>query len=529
MALIFKNGPLKVCKSLPTSIAIQSAPLFLGFLDFQNFGRAMNTCKTFTNDQANIKIYTCGSAKFIPPKWLRILHTSVGREENNGSLKKLCNIFISYSKIDIEPFLEKSRLELSPCLVEQVLKKFENAGMQAFTFFKWAGKQHGYTNSVEAYHIIIGSLGRIRKFELVWVLINDMKGRGILTQEAFSVVIKWYARARMDKEAVETLKNMGKFGLSPDLATFNNLLIALCKCKYVRRAQEVFDEMKVGYVPDLRTYSIMLEGWGDERKLNKVRDIFQEMVDRDCEPDIVAYVILMNALCKGGKIEEAVKLLGEMRSRGCKPNPHAYSVLVHAYGAKKQIGEALDIFAKMKKDNCAPDTPTYNALIGAFCSASEVDGAYRTLEEMGTSGVSPNSRTYNIILSYLIKHNRTEEAYDVFQRMVKRNCDPDAKTYTMMIKMLCNGDQVDMALEVWSHMRRKQFCPTSENLSVLINGLCNRGKIKKACNFFEEMIGKGIKPPVATYNRLKNGLLEVGKEDVLKYLSEKMKLLTNAP
>ena len=25
-----------------------------------------------------------------------------------------------------------------------------------------------------------------------------------------------------------------------------------------------FDEMKVGYVPDLRTYSITLEGWGDE-------------------------------------------------------------------------------------------------------------------------------------------------------------------------------------------------------------------------------------------------------------------------
>ena len=37
--------------------------------------------------------------------------------------------------------------------------------------------------------------------------------------------------------------------------------------------------------------------------MNKVRDIFQEMIDRDFEPDIVAYVILMNELCMGGKIE----------------------------------------------------------------------------------------------------------------------------------------------------------------------------------------------------------------------------------
>lgn len=518
-----------MCTSLPTSIATQSTPLFLGFLDFQNGGIATNTCKTFTNDQANPKICTCGSANFFRPKWLRMLHASVGNEENTESLKKICNIFISYSKIDIEPFLQKSRLELSPSLVEQVLKKFENAGMQAFTFFKWADKQQRYTHRVEAYHIIIGSLGRIRKFELIWVLINDMKGKGILTQEAFSLVIKWYARARMDKEAIETFKNMGKFGLSPDLATFNNLLIALCKCKYVRRAQEIFDEMKAEYVPDLRTYSIMLEGWGDEHKVNKAREIFQEMIDMDCEPDIVVYVILMNAFCKVGEIEEAVKVLDEMRSRGCKPNLHAYSVLVHAYGSNKQIAEALDIFEKMKKDTCAPDTPTYNALIGAFCSASEIDGAYRTLEEMERSGVSPNSRTYNIILAYLIKHDRTEEAHDVFRRMVRRNCDPDAKTYTMMIKMFCNGDQVDMALKVWNQMSQKQFCPTSENLYVLINGLCDQGKIKKACKFFEEMIEKGIQPPATTYNRLKNGLLDAGNEDVLKYLSEKMTLLTKAP
>ena len=86
-----------------------------------------------------------------------------------------------------------------------------------------------YTHNIEAYDIIIGSLGRIRNFELIWVVVNDMKGKGILTQETFSLVIKWYARARMDKEAIQTFKNMGKFGLSPDLASFNNLLIALCK------------------------------------------------------------------------------------------------------------------------------------------------------------------------------------------------------------------------------------------------------------------------------------------------------------
>jgi pentatricopeptide repeat protein len=53
---------------------------------------------------------------------------------------------------------------------------------------------------------------------------------------------------------------MDKFGINPNLTTFNGLLGALCKSKNVRKAQEVFNEIWHQFEPDAKTYNILLEG-----------------------------------------------------------------------------------------------------------------------------------------------------------------------------------------------------------------------------------------------------------------------------
>ena len=81
-------------------------------------------------------------------------------------------------------------------------------------------------------------------------------------------------------------------------AAFNGLLSALCKSKNVRKAQEIFDRSKDQFVPDSKTYSILLEGWGKAPNLPKAREIFREMVDMGCNPDVVTYGIMVDILCK---------------------------------------------------------------------------------------------------------------------------------------------------------------------------------------------------------------------------------------
>ena len=458
------------------------------------------------------------------------LYTSdaVAKDLSDDSFKKICRIMISCPKVGLDVRLDHSGVGASPEIVEDVLKRFENAGMISYRFFEWAGKQRNYTHSILAYHTMIGSLAKIRQFEIMWDLVSTMRNKGMLSVDTFCSIMRKYARMQKVDEALYTFNVMEKYGISPNLAAFNGLLSALCKSKNVRKAQEIFDKMKEHFVPDSKSYSILLEGWGREPKLPKARETFKQMVHVGCYPDIVTYGIMIDVLCKAGRIDEAFEVLRSMDANGCRPTSFIYSILVHTYGMENRIEDAINTFMDMAKNNVEADVAVYNALISAFCKVNKFKNVFRVLREMDGKGILPNARTCNIILNSLIGQGQTDEALKVFRKMIKV-CEPDADTYTMMIKMFFEKDQLEMALKVWKYMMSKRFVPSMHTYSVLINGLCEKGEVSDACVYMEEMIEKGIHPPVLTFHKLRNLLLKEQRQDVLLFLQEKMSLLVKEP
>ncbi|KAI9091604.1 hypothetical protein K1719_028047 [Acacia pycnantha] len=196
--------------------------------------------------------------------------------------RKLCKVIMSSPTLALDTALNQTGIRVSPDIVENVLKRFENAGMVAYRFFEWAGKQQNYSHSVRAYHTVIESLAKIRQYQIMWDLVNAMKKKEMLNVETFCIMMRKYARVQKVDEAIYTFNVMEKYNISPNLAAFNGLLSALCKSKNVRKAQEIFDRFKDQFVPDSKTYSILVGGWGKAPNLPKAREIFREMVDMGC-------------------------------------------------------------------------------------------------------------------------------------------------------------------------------------------------------------------------------------------------------
>ncbi|XP_027067196.2 pentatricopeptide repeat-containing protein At1g77360, mitochondrial [Coffea arabica] len=449
-------------------------------------------------------------------------------QDSSDMVKRVCKIMMSCPKLGLDTELDQNGIRVSPEIAEEVLKRFENAGVLAYRFFDWAGKQRNYEHSVKAYHTMIEALAKIRQYQLMWDLVNAMRSKKMLNIETFCIIMRKYARAKKVEEVVYTFNIMKKYDVPPNVAAFNGLLSALCKSKNVRKAQEIFDNMKGQFVPDSKTYSILLEGWGRAPNLPKAREIYREMVEAGCDPDIVTYGIMVDILCKAGRVDEAVEIVKEMEFSGCRPTSFIYSVLVHTYGIDNRIEDAVDTFLEMESSGVEVDVAVYNALISAFCKVNKFQNAYRVLDEMEGKKVTPNSRTCNIILNSLIGCGETDEALKVFRRMIKI-CEPDADTYTVMIKMFCDRDELERALKVWKYMKKKRFVPSLHTISALINGLCDKADASRACVLMEEMIENGIRPGRVTFGKLRNLLLKEGREDVLEFLQEKMNLLVKEP
>ncbi|MQL78901.1 hypothetical protein Taro_011356 [Colocasia esculenta] len=300
--------------------------------------------------------------------------------------------------------IKQSGVKVSPEFVVEVLKKLSNAGTLALSFFRWVEKQQGFRHSTECYHHLIEALGKIKQ----------------------------YVRAKNTREA------------------------------------EIFLDMRrwKQFAPDLKTYTILLEGWGS-----------------------------MTDLCR--KVDEAIKIFDGMRARNLKPSPHIYCILINELGAEKRLFEALEYFELSKASGLAPDIPMYNAVVGAYCWVHQFEKSYKAY--------------------------RTEEAYLVFQRMARESgCEPGLNTYTMIVRMFCNEERLDMALKVWQQMSEKGVLPCMHMYSVLINGLLCGHRLEEACEYFQEMLGRGLRPPGLLYGNLKQALIDGGKEDLAIHMGTKL-------
>ncbi|KAI3935128.1 hypothetical protein MKX01_031395 [Papaver californicum] len=448
-----------------------------------------------------------------------------------------CQLSIASNRYTTHSSLDDSGINVvSVELVEQVLKKLTNAGALALSFFRWAENKQGFEHTTGIYNALIDSLGKIKQFQLIWDIVYSMKIRGILTKETFGLIERRYARARRSSDAIDTFEKMERYGLRQELCDLNCLLGVLCKAKNVRKAQEVFDEMvkrRKRFVADLKTYTVLLEGWGEEGNLVMSKEVYREMRNEGgFEPDVVTFGILIGAYCRCGKYNEALELLREIETNEkCKPSAHVYCTLISGLGREMRLGEALEIFECAKAVVSPLGIPTYNAVVGSYCWSMRLNDAYQMVEEMRRIGVGPNSRTYDIIIHHLIRVNRTEDAYFLFQRMASDfGCEPNLNTYAMIVRMLCQEvERVDLAIKVWDQMKDKGVLPGMHMFASLVNSLCHEYMLDDACRYFQEMLDLGIRPPSQLYNNLKEALLINGMVDEAISIGEKLDKIRNTP
>ncbi|MCD7467441.1 hypothetical protein HAX54_004872 [Datura stramonium] len=447
-------------------------------------------------------------------------------------VNELSRILSDYRKPhnDIESALNPFSDKISTNIVEQVLKRCKNLGFSAHRFFIWAQKLSGFYHSKESYHVLVDILGSSKQFHLLWDFLVEMRRNKSceFSQEIFWVVFRSYSRANLPVDAIRSFDKMVDFGITPCVVDIDQLLLALCKRKHMKEAQQFFDSVKDDFMLSVKSYSIMVRGWGEVGQVAEAHKLFNEMLERGFSVDVLAYNSIVESLCKAGQMDEAYKLFMKMRSMGLKPDAFTYSIFVQAYCVKDDIHSAFRVLDRMKRYKLVPNVFTFNCIIKKLCKSDKVEEAYQVIDEMIDRGVRPDCWSYNTILAFHCDRNEVNLALRLISKMEMIGCLPDRHTYNMVLKMLIKVGRFDRVEKVWESMEDRKFYPSVSTYAVMIHGLCQKkGKLEEACKYFEMMIDEGIPPYGETCELLRNRLIGLGFAEQTGILADKMERSTS--
>ncbi|KAG6394902.1 hypothetical protein SASPL_145493 [Salvia splendens] len=407
--------------------------------------------------------------------------------------------------------LEGCGVNFSEDLVEQVLTRFSCDWIPAFGFFKWAETHNGSAHSARLYNLMVDNLGRMRKFDVMWELVEEMKSlEGYVTLDTMTNVVRRLARAGKYDDVVEAFKKMEVYGVEKDVTAVNMVMDALVKQGSVEHAERVHLYHTDRIPPNLRTYNVLVHGWCKTRQMEKAKKTIAEMQEHGFSPDSVTYTCVIESYCRERDFRKVEATLEEMKGKGQQPSVVTYTVLMSAFSKAKETDKALQIYEEMKQSGCSPDAAFYDVFIHALSRAGRLKDSDAVFDDMSRQGVSPKVATYNTLILIAANGLQEEKALNILKRMEEDKCKPDRTTYAPLLKMCCTLNRMKVLTFLLSHMFKNDVGMDLGTYSLLVSRLCRNGRLDRACIMFEEMARKGFVPMDCTYKLLVKGLERKG-------------------
>ncbi|XP_010254237.1 PREDICTED: pentatricopeptide repeat-containing protein At5g11310, mitochondrial isoform X1 [Nelumbo nucifera] len=432
-----------------------------------------------------------------------------------------------------EAALNQTGIKPSPILLEAIFNHLDYSPKPLYTLFRWAEHQPSYCSTTPVFNSMIDILAKAREFDLVWSLmlecLNSNVNPSLISSDTFAILMRRYARADMPQASIRTFEFAHKSDtvhrLDLNLDLFDVLLDSLCKEGHARIASAYLDQRKQlepGWIPTIRVYNILLNGWFRSRKLKQAERLWEVMRKENVAPTVVTYGTIIEGYCRMRRVDQAIELIGEMRREGIEPNDIVCNPIIDALSEAGRFKEALAMMERLSISDSGPTVSTYNSLVKGYCKAGDLVRASKTLKMMIGRGFVPTPTTYNYFFRHFSRFGKIEEGMNLYTKMTESGYVPDRLTYHLLIKMLCEQGRLDLAVQVRKEMMVRGFDSDLATSTMLVHLLCRLHRFEEAGEEFEDMIRRGIVPQYLTYRKLVEELKKSGMTEIARRISARM-------
>ncbi|RXI07173.1 hypothetical protein DVH24_026309 [Malus domestica] len=318
--------------------------------------------------------------------------------------------------------------------------------------------------NVFAWTAILGFYSRHGMYEKCVRAYGEMILKGVLPDGyVFPKVLKACSQLSSVKVGFLVHKDVIIRGFELNVQVCNSLIDMYSKCKDVRSAKQVFDEM---VERDLLSWNFMISGYVCNGMLGLAVELFDCMHLDVCEPDVVTLNTVMDAYCRLGHCDEAKRIFEQIKD----PNIISWTTLISGFSRIGNHESSLKIFRDMMDGSRVyPDLDSLSAVIvscrhlGSLLNGKEIHGYGIKIG----SGIAFYSSAGPALLILYANCSRIQDAINVFRLMNPA----DVVSWNAMILGFIDLGLGDLALECFRKMQRAQLPRKFSGLTnLLFNG-----------------------------------------------------------
>ncbi|KAL5723322.1 hypothetical protein ACHQM5_006734 [Ranunculus cassubicifolius] len=490
----------------------------------------------------------------------------------------LCNS-VGQSR-DFDNLLKGFKNKISSELVLEILMNYKHLGRtNTLEFFSWAGFQMGFRFEDSVIEYMADFLGRRKLFDDLKCLLKTVYiSNGCVSSRAVSICIRFLGRQGRVKDALSVFEQMeAELNCKPDNFVFNNMLYVLCKKEtsgeFIDAALVIFRKIES---PDVYSYSNILVGLCKFSRVESAVEVFHEMCRAKLVPTKSAVNILVGELCKmntneeclervkvtnfrrpftilvpnvglkGGAIKAATNIFWSMGDLGVLPSPFIINQLISELCKSRKIEDAIEIFrvVENRKMRCLEES--YSIVIQALCEVRKVNEACELFGKMLSQDLKPKLAVYNSVICMLCKSGSAEKAGRVFEIMNKKRCGPDNVTYTALIHGYGWARNWEAAYDLLTEMLKMGWCPHFHTYDLvdkllkerghsdlaqklegkleiqMLHKYCRTGKLEAAYEKLSYMFERGFRLPMFTREAFERAFQKAGKQKIARELLKKI-------
>mmetsp|Transcript_29583 Transcript_29583/g.70964 ORF Transcript_29583/g.70964 Transcript_29583/m.70964 type:complete len:1064 (+) Transcript_29583:223-3414(+) len=378
---------------------------------------------------------------------------------------------------------------------------------------------------------VVEACVRIGKPDLLASKLKQLQGADkiqVTGAHTFGSLIKAYGHAKDVEGVWRCWREMRSRHIRPTAITLGCMVEAVVSNGDVEGGLEVvhqaLEDDQCRDCINAVVYCSVLKGFARDRKVSRVFDVYQEMLDKQMDFSVITYNTLVDACARGGCMDRVPRLLEDMKKSGIKPNLITYSTMLKGHCQAGDVQVAFAILEQMKRDtNLKPDEIMYNSLLDGCAQNGLVDEGQKVLREMEENGVRPSNFTLSIVVKLMNRARKVDLAFNLVDELSKKyRLRPNVHVYTNFIQACVYNRQFPRAMQVMEKMVKERIQLEPRSYSLLVRGSLNAGFPDQACQILRSGLGlpgglpqlDGQRPPHTgleqSVTELLNGLCDQG-------------------